>query len=52
MCSTNFYTCKEKGIKLYNEHQYDHVPKSVESSLDGKVNHIMEPKSPNRQNYS
>ena len=25
------------GVKLYNEHWYCHVPKSVETSLDGKV---------------
>ena len=37
MCSTNFYTCKEKGIKLDNEPWYAHVPKSAETNLDGKV---------------
>ena len=29
--------CKELGIKLDNEHRYDHVPKSVETSHEGKV---------------
>jgi len=27
----HFNTCKEKGIKLYNEHWYDRVPNSVET---------------------
>ena len=37
MCSTNLYMCKEIGVKLDNKHCYDHVPKLVETSHDGKV---------------
>ena len=30
--------CKETGVKLDNEHWYDHiVPKSVETSHEGKA---------------
>ena len=29
--------CKEVGIKLENKHWYAHVPKSVQTNLDGKV---------------
>ena len=29
--------CKEMGVKLYNEHWYDHVPKLVETGHEGKV---------------
>ena len=29
--------CTEIGVKLDNEHWYDHVPKLVETSLQGKV---------------
>jgi hypothetical protein len=32
-----FNICKEKGVKLENEHWYAHVPKSVETSHAGKV---------------
>jgi hypothetical protein len=39
--------CKEIGVKLDNKHWYDRVPKSVETSHEGKV-----PSSANRQNYS
>jgi len=28
---------KERGVKLDNEHWYDHVPKSVETNHAGKV---------------
>ena len=28
---------KEPGVKLDNKHCYDHVPKSVETSHEGKV---------------
>ena len=30
--------CKEMGVKLVNEHWYDHLPKSVKTSHEGKVN--------------
>jgi len=30
-------TCKEIGIKLNNEHWYDHIPKLVEKRREGKV---------------
>ena len=33
-----FNICKEIGVKLDNEHSYDHVPKSTETSHEGKVN--------------
>ena len=29
--------CKETGIKLDNEHWYDHVPKPVDTCHEGKV---------------
>ena len=32
-----FNICKERGVKLDNEHWYDHVPKSVQSHHEGKV---------------
>jgi len=32
-----FHICKEIGVKLDNKHWYDHVPKSVETSHEGKV---------------
>jgi len=32
-----FNICKEIGVKLDNEHWYDHLPKSVETSYEGKV---------------
>jgi hypothetical protein len=32
-----FNICKEIGVKLDNKHHYDHVPKSVEMSHEGKV---------------
>jgi len=32
-----FNICKELGIKLDNEHWYDRVPKSIETSHEGKV---------------
>jgi len=33
----HFNVCKEIGIKLENRHKYDPVPKSVETSHEGKV---------------
>ena len=33
----HFNICKEIGVKLDNEQWYDHVPKSVETSLECKV---------------
>jgi hypothetical protein len=33
----HFNICKETGAKLDNEHWYDHVPKSIETSHKGKV---------------
>jgi len=33
----HFNICKEIGVKLYNEHWSDHVPKSVVKSHEGKV---------------
>ena len=33
----HFNICKEIGIKLDNKHWYDHAPKSVETSYEGKV---------------
>jgi len=33
----HFNICKEIGVKLDNEHWYDRVPKSVETSSEGKV---------------
>ena len=34
VCSPpNFYICKETGVKLDNEHWYEHVPKLEETSL-------------------
>ena len=39
MCAElHFNMYKEVGIKLENKHQYDHVPKSVETSHEDKVN--------------
>jgi hypothetical protein len=32
-----FNMCKEIGVKLENKHWYDHVPKSVETSHEGKM---------------
>jgi hypothetical protein len=32
-----FNICKEIGLKLENKHWHDHVPKSVETSLEDKV---------------
>ena len=31
------YISKETGLKLDNEHRYNHVPNSVETSHEGKV---------------
>jgi hypothetical protein len=42
--------CKEIRVKLDNEHWYEHVPKSAETSKKGKGNHIMESTSANQQN--
>ena len=33
----HFNIHKESGVKLGNKHWYDHVPKSVEPSHEGKV---------------
>ena len=32
-----FNICKKTGVKLDNEHWYDRVPKSIETSHEGKV---------------
>jgi len=32
----HFNIRKEMGVKLDNEHWYDHIPKSVETSRDGR----------------
>ena len=32
-----FNTCKETGVKLENEHWYEHVPKLVETSSQGII---------------
>ena len=38
MCAQlHFNICKETGLKLDTEHWYEHVPKSVERSHQGKV---------------
>jgi len=41
----HFNMCKEMGVKLDNKNWYDHVPKSVAMSHEGKVYHITEPTS-------
>src|SRR5215813_12537661 len=33
----HFNICKETGVQLDKKHQYEHVPKSVETSLGGTV---------------
>ena len=33
----HFNMCKEMGVKLDKKHWYDHVPKTVETSHEGKV---------------
>ena len=33
----HFNICKETGVKLDKRHWYEHVPKSVETSQEGKV---------------
>ena len=33
----HFNICEETGGKLENEHWYDHIPNSVETSHEGKV---------------
>jgi hypothetical protein len=33
----HFNICKETGVKLDNEHWYDHVPKLVKTNLQCKV---------------
>jgi len=33
----HFNICKETGVKLDSEHWYDHVPKALETSHEGKV---------------
>ena len=51
MCAQlHFNMCKEVGIELENKHRYDHVPKSVETSHEGKVT-IFWNHSANRQNH-
>ena len=37
MLKLHFNICKEIGVKLDNKHWYDHVPKSVKTSHEGKV---------------
>ena len=38
MCAQlHFNICKEIGVKLDNKYWYDHVPKSVKTSHEGKV---------------
>ena len=38
MCAQLYYNiCKEREVKVENEHWYDHVPKRVETSHEGKV---------------
>ena len=38
----HFNICKETGVKLDNKHGYDHVPKSVKMSHEGKVTTLWE----------
>ena len=33
----HFNMCKETGVQLDNKHRYEHVPKSAETSQEGKV---------------
>ena len=33
----HFNICMETGVQLYKKHWYEHVPKSVETSQEGKV---------------
>jgi hypothetical protein len=33
----HFNICKETGVIIDNEHWYEHIPKSVETSQEGKV---------------
>ena len=33
----HFNICKETGVQLDKKHWYEHVPKSVETSQEGKV---------------
>ena len=48
VCSTILFNiCNEIRIKLDNKRWYEAVPKSVETSHEGK-----EPTSANRENYS
>jgi hypothetical protein len=44
-----FNICQELGVKLGNKHWYDHVPKLVEMSYEGKINQILEPASANHR---
>jgi hypothetical protein len=44
-----FNVCKERGMKLDNEHWYEHVPKLAETSREG--NCIMESTRANPQNH-
>ena len=37
MCTATLDICKETGVQLDKKHQYEHVPKSVETSQGGKV---------------
>ena len=38
MCAQlRFSICKDRGVILENEHWYDHVPKLVETSCEGRV---------------
>jgi len=42
----HFNIYKETGAKLDNEHWYDHVPKSVETSHEGKVTILWNKREP------
>ena len=38
MCAQlHFNICKETGVQLVKKHWYEHVPKLVETSQEGKV---------------
>ena len=38
MCAQlHFNICKETGVQLDKKHRHEHVPKSVETSQEGKV---------------
>ena len=33
----HFNICKEIGVKFENKHYYDHIPRPVQTSHEGKV---------------